>query len=65
MAQSQILKDLKACMRKAGGVPAKMTVCENAFTNAGGTTTQDGGKVFTPPAGEGEAFVTNGGKVFG
>lgn len=64
MPGNPILNELKQCMNKAKGDKGKMAVCETAFKKAGGTTTPDGGKVFTAPDAS-EAFVTNGGKVFG
>ncbi len=62
-ADSQLLKELKGCMRRAHGDPNAMLVCEQAFEAGGGVATGDGGKVFRAPDG-GEAFVTHGGKVF-
>ena len=62
-ADSQLLRELKACMRRAHGDPDEMLLCEQAFERGGGTATGDGGKVFRAPDG-GEAFVTHGGKVF-
>lgn len=63
-ADSQLLKELKRCMRAAHGDPDAMRVCEEAFEAGGGVATGDGGKVFRAPADGGEAFVTHGGKVF-
>ena len=65
MADGPTLTALRLCMNEAHGKKDR-DECEKAFTDAGGTAIQDGGKVFTPPAGEeGQAFVTHGGKVFG
>jgi hypothetical protein len=63
MPDHKILVELKQCMRDADGDPAKMLACEVKFQQDGGTTHQDGGKVFTAPDGS-TAFVTEGGKVF-
>ncbi|MEO8437723.1 MAG: hypothetical protein ABI562_04630 [Chloroflexota bacterium] len=57
------LQTLTQCVKKAKGDKTKITVCETAFTTAGGTSKADGGKVFTAPDG-GKVFVTDGGKVF-
>ena len=62
IADSQLLKDLKKCMREAADQNAR-DACQATFEAAGGTATEDGGKVFSAPGGS-EAFVTNGGKVF-
>jgi hypothetical protein len=62
IADSQLLNDLKKCMRKAEDDDARAE-CQAAFEAGGGVATADGGKVFSAPGGS-EAFVTNGGKVF-
>ena len=62
VADSQLLKDLKKCMREAADQNAR-DVCQRTFEAGGGFATPDGGKVFSAPGGS-EAFVTNGGKVF-
>jgi hypothetical protein len=62
--EHQILAELKRCMRDCHGNQDCMDACQAAFEQAGGTVTPDGGKVFLAPDGS-EAFVTNGGKVFG
>jgi hypothetical protein len=61
-ADSQLLKDLKKCMREAADDDARND-CQRTFEAGGGVATPDGGKVFSAPGGS-EAFVTNGGKVF-
>ena len=62
IADSQLLKDLKKCMREAVDDNAR-NACQATFEAGGGDVTADGGKVFSAPGGS-EAFVTNGGKVF-
>lgn len=63
MPDHKILADLKQCMRKCNGNQACMDACEAEFKKAGGTVSEDGGKVFTAPD-KSEGFVTKGGKVF-
>ena len=62
MATKQDVNDLKKCMRQAGSQAAR-DACELAFTKKGGTVVAEGGKVFSSQDG-GQAFVSQGGKVF-
>ena len=61
--EHKILVELKKCMRDAKGNQAAMDACEVTFVNAGGKTSEEGGKVFIAPDGS-QGYVTKGGKVF-
>jgi hypothetical protein len=59
------VEELAQCIAAANGNKGQIKQCEKDFVDDGGTEgSQEGGKVFSDPAG-GKVFVTEGGKVFG
>ena len=61
--EKKALGDLKQCINKANGDPAKVAACEATFKTTPGTTV-DGGKVFSITDGSAIFATPDGGKVF-